>query len=394
MNAIARLILATSISVVSAPSFSLSFFDPLDDQLDMGEYLAENAYGFLPVPIFITEPAVGYGGGLVGVFLHETDEQREKRKQLAEQSIDGGAQLLTPAITAAGGFVTENGTWLGFIGHRRTWSEDSIRYMGGIGYGDINMTFYNQNSTNDLSFLPNGNGVELGMKGTGGIQQLQFRLPETNWFVGLSQLFFVPDMSINNGVFDNSPLEKLLNRTSNSSGLGVIIEYDSKDSFLSPRNGYNYLAEYLWFNKTIGSDFIYQTLNAEGTNYWQLSDDINIALKGQYKALYTDENFISPQYIPDIELRGIPRNLHQGERTFSLESQILKQWNLRWSTNFFAGIGYNGESNQDMFSQDSHVSYGVGFRYLIARRYGLTSGVDLAFSEDDSALYFQVGVGI
>lgn len=27
----------------------------------MGEHLAENAYGFLPIPIIITEPAVGYG---------------------------------------------------------------------------------------------------------------------------------------------------------------------------------------------------------------------------------------------------------------------------------------------------------------------------------------------
>ena len=30
---------------------AISFFDPIDGQLDMGEYLAENAYGFLPVPI-------------------------------------------------------------------------------------------------------------------------------------------------------------------------------------------------------------------------------------------------------------------------------------------------------------------------------------------------------
>ncbi|OEF88403.1 hypothetical protein [Vibrio splendidus] len=42
---------------------AVSFIDEIDGQLDMGEYLAENAYGFLPVPILITEPAVGYGGG-------------------------------------------------------------------------------------------------------------------------------------------------------------------------------------------------------------------------------------------------------------------------------------------------------------------------------------------
>jgi hypothetical protein len=34
--------------------------------LDMSQYLAENRYGFLPVPLAITEPAIGYGGGLFG----------------------------------------------------------------------------------------------------------------------------------------------------------------------------------------------------------------------------------------------------------------------------------------------------------------------------------------
>ncbi|MCZ8488521.1 hypothetical protein O9992_18605 [Vibrio lentus] len=46
-------------------------------ELDMGEYLAKkNAYGFLPVPILITEPAVGYGGGFTGIFMHESEEQK------------------------------------------------------------------------------------------------------------------------------------------------------------------------------------------------------------------------------------------------------------------------------------------------------------------------------
>ena len=36
-----------------------SFFDEVDDQFDMGHHIAENAVGFLPVPIIITEPAVG-----------------------------------------------------------------------------------------------------------------------------------------------------------------------------------------------------------------------------------------------------------------------------------------------------------------------------------------------
>lgn len=43
-------------------------FDPEDSMLDMSQYLQDNPYGFLPVPLVITEPAVGFGGGLFGLF--------------------------------------------------------------------------------------------------------------------------------------------------------------------------------------------------------------------------------------------------------------------------------------------------------------------------------------
>ena len=150
---------------------AVSFFDPIDGQFDMGEHLAENAYGFLPIPIIITEPAVGYGFGISGIFLHESDEQREKRRKLAGTSLDGGAQLLTPAITAAGGFATENGTLMGFLGHRHTWAEDSFRYLGGIGYGEVNMTFVPQSTLPGLGDIFNGRGFDFEITGGGMINQ-------------------------------------------------------------------------------------------------------------------------------------------------------------------------------------------------------------------------------
>ena len=43
-------------------SFWSQFRDPQDGALDVSEWLASKT-GFLPVPIIITEPAVGLGGG-------------------------------------------------------------------------------------------------------------------------------------------------------------------------------------------------------------------------------------------------------------------------------------------------------------------------------------------
>ncbi len=60
-----------AISIVVMQPFNTGatgFIDADDGMLDMGDYLSDNRYGFLPVPMVITEPAVGYGAGLFGLF--------------------------------------------------------------------------------------------------------------------------------------------------------------------------------------------------------------------------------------------------------------------------------------------------------------------------------------
>ena len=126
---LATLLVASS-PVMAEQSY---FFDEQDGQLDLGYHLAENAYGFLPVPVIITEPAIGYGGGLMGLFLHETEQEKQARKKKALESIDGGAQLVPASMTLVGAGGTENGTWFAFAGHRHSWLKDSIRYTGGAG---------------------------------------------------------------------------------------------------------------------------------------------------------------------------------------------------------------------------------------------------------------------
>lgn len=59
-------------------------------------------------------------------------------------------------------------------------------------------------------------------------------------------------------------------------------------------------------------------------------------------------------------------------------------------------LGFGGVGKAEMEStqlDDGTVvwSGGFGFRYLIARRFGLKAGMDFAVSNDDRAFYIQVG---
>ncbi len=45
----------------------------------------------------------------------------------------------------------------------------------------------------------------------------------------------------------------------------------------------------------------------------------------------------------------------------------------------------------DLSDAEVANSYGSGFRYLIARRYGMTMGIDIARGPEETAWYIQAG---
>ncbi|RHW75896.1 glyceraldehyde-3-phosphate dehydrogenase [Colwellia sp. RSH04] len=380
-------------SFIGFSSYATNFFDPIDKQFDMGEYLAENAYGFLPVPIIITEPALGYGGGFTGVFLGENDQQRERRKEAALASLDGGAQLLTPSITAVGGIVTENGTWLGFAGHQHSWLKDSIRYTVGGGYGRINMTYYPFGNDAITNSTLNDKGIELEMIGFGLMQNLQFRLADSHWLLGFKQTYSKPEIGIKGQDKLNEFLGKWLNLSPALSAVGLTLVYDSQNNFMYPTKGFNYHFSYLLYRDAVGSDYKYDAVSLVGKNFWELTNKFNLGVKLEFEALANNDSILPPNAYPYIKLRGIPSNRYQGEAVASLEGQFTWEIDNRWSTSIFAGIGSATGEASDLFSADNQYSYGAGFRYLIARRYGLRAGIDVAFSDNDSALYFNIGTG-
>lgn len=92
------------------------FTDPEDGKLDLSEWLLDHK-GFLPVPIVITEPAVGYGGGVAIAFF------RESLRDTAERSKESGRRA-PPDVFGVGAMATENGTRGGAA---------AVRLIGGSG---------------------------------------------------------------------------------------------------------------------------------------------------------------------------------------------------------------------------------------------------------------------
>ena len=95
--------LATACLALPAWALPEKMTDKEDGAFDLSDYLLLHR-GALPVPIIITEPAVGYGGGIaIAYFSQSFAEQAEKARA-------AGETVIPPDIAVGGAFKRENGS--------------------------------------------------------------------------------------------------------------------------------------------------------------------------------------------------------------------------------------------------------------------------------------------
>jgi hypothetical protein len=373
------------------------FKDPLDGRFDASNFLVENAYGFLPVPIIITDPAVGGGLGMVGLFFHESEEQQERRLEALRESDDGARYLLPPSVSAAGGAYTGNDSWFAGGGHMGFFRQGAIRYMGGGGFGAVNLDFF---GVGDISFT---RPIELNTQAAAVLNSLKFKLGGSHFFAGLTQRFVSARIEpVSLGDLDGSFLPpalqpqwqeimtRLMTQDVVLSALGAVIEFDTRDNFFSPHSGYQYSLEHLWYRDQVGSDVDYELLTFSGHNYWAVNDRIRAGVR--LAADYASTGDLLPPFAtPGIVLRGIPAMRYQGNAVVVAEAELTWQIDQRWSVNVFAGGGRAAKDLDDLGDQPTRVARGGGFRYLVARRYGFEMGMDVARGPEDTVFYIQAG---
>lgn len=391
------LAMALASQLAMAEGFWSQFEDPDDGRFDASAFLAENAYGFLPLPVIITDPAVDGGLGLVGLFFHETDEQKEKRLKALRNAENGSQFLLTPSVSAVGGAVTGNDSWAVGGGHMAFLKQGRVRYLVGGGYGDVNLDFFGFGEVQML------NPLELNTRAAAVVQSLRFRVGESKVFAGVLQRFVdarIRPNSLGGLSGDILPPEfqdrwqefvrDLLTRDVRTSALGIVVEFDSRNNFFSPHSGYRYKLEQLWYRDFFGSDIEYELTSLSGLNYWPLGGRFRAALRVAVDYATTG-SLLPPFAMPGIDLRGVPAGRYQGNFVGLAEAQLAWQVDDRWSLLAFAGSGRAASSYSEFREAPSRVTKGAGFRYLIARRYGFEMGLDVARGPEETVFYIQAG---
>jgi len=358
---------------VSGAEWREVFTDPTDQRLDASRWLLERK-GFLPVPLIITEPAVGYGGGAALLFFHRNPQQSQTGSR---------GELTPPSISAVAAAATENGTKLAALGHLGVWRDDTLRYSGGVGAMSVHLKFYGGDE-----FPRFENGIEYEIEGWGTLQQLLWRRPHSRFWLGGTLIYFDATASLESE--DLPATYDRLEGDVTSTAVGAVVSYDSRDNIFTPTRGLQSEWNVREYWGEFGRDFEYQQI--EGKNRWYFDPDPRWVVGWRL-----DVNFTSgevPFYsLPSINQRGIAKARYQGEAVVATELEVRYDIDGRWFGVAFGGVSRAMDSLDDFGSAPDRWAGGAGVRYLIARALGMHVGIDVARGPEEWTFYIQTGNG-
>jgi hypothetical protein len=364
---VAMLLLASAAQAAEAPRWLDRYLDPQDGQFDLSEHLLKRR-GLLPVPIVITEPALGYGAGLAALWFKESISEAGAR------SLADTGRRAPPSIAAAAAFGTNNGSTGGFAGYFTPLAGDRYRVLGGAGKVGLDLDYYDRL----------GRASAFQLDGQGLLAQALARAGDSDVFIGARYAYLdTSSRFARERVLEIPPrdLDVRIGR------LSLIIDYDSRDNFFTPSSGTFVEAELATASPTLGGNVEFSSLFLRGFHYVPVGDVV-VGLRGDVRASGEGTPFFAKPY---IVLRGIPALRYQDTRAAVVETEL--RWNVtpRWALLGFIGAGRAYGERASFDAADTVVAQGTGFRYLIARQLGLYAGLDVAWGPEERAFYIQIG---
>ncbi|WP_052573387.1 BamA/TamA family outer membrane protein [Haloferula sp. BvORR071] len=381
------MVLYAAVSLATAASAKektkTSFCDPEDGAFDVSSFL-DQPFGFIPTVVPVTEPAVGAGAAIVPVFINLPENGEGK-----------------PDIWGVGGMRTSNGSEALFAGHSGYWMDGRLHTLVGGVDGSINLDFHGLGQNLELSGQPLTYNIDM----TGGMVAGYWALDcEKRWNLGLEYTYAevnlsVPDLASNFRVrgdptgqhfgLDIGQRRDAHGFSSEIGSVGLNLSYDSRNNIFTPTEGL-YSGLIVTFNsEAFGGSSEFQRYQWTNLYYTPLfTDKLILGVKADLQSSSGDV----PIYMrPYVQLRGAPAMRYQGAHVAYAETELRWQFTDRWSVLGFGGIGATWSERRFLSDNDTTWTGGLGLRYLLARKYGLHMGLDVAYGEEGPACYLQFG---
>jgi len=355
-----------------------------DDEKRVEEPKDPNRGRFLPIPIFITEPAIGEGLGLAVAYFHPTKDSPVGAALASPASIGGISkeQAAPPTMTGVMAAYTNNDTVAAGIGHMNSFKDDHIRFTGLVALADVNSTFY----LLDYPFKFNLEGALV-------YQETRFRFGDSKWFWGIGFSYLDANTAFlveqpEDQFSDVEPLLDLFRSDVTNSGLSVKLAWDARDNTSMPNDGLLFDFALWRYDDFIGSDYDYWDARLKLLSFHKFHEKFVLGLRLEGSAIDGNAPFFA---IPWVTLRGIPAMRYQGDRVGMFELEGRYTFSPRWAVLGFAGTGYASSKKPAIDTNDDIYNYGLGARYKVFDAQNVWVGIDIARGPEDTNWYIQIG---
>jgi hypothetical protein len=228
--------------------------------------------------------------------------------------------------------------------------------------------------------------VRYSLEFSAGVAQANWQLAyKSPWSVGVRYVFANVDPRLRDTPLFPGLVDRIRTKISAPT---AILEYDSRDNVFAPTRGIYAESGYLVSRESFGASVDFERFDKVLMGWHPLRHDVTLGARGDYGWSSDSTPFFLRPY---IMLRGVTAMRYQGDQAASFEIEARWQFHGRWSVVAFGGAGRTWTRNDRASFTQNVGSGGMGFRYELARKFGLHAGLDVAASPGTTAVYFVVG---
>jgi hypothetical protein len=359
---------------------------PLPESADMASLspatrppsLAEGRRGeLLWAPVPISNPAVGTGLAVAGAYIF---------------AIDRDDKVSPPTLAALGGLYTSSGTWAAAAVFKTYLAEDRWRVLGVLSYGDVKTDYF-------------GIGTAAGDTGTSVLlhQRGSYLLVE-----GLRRVL-VPDLyaglryqriDIDTDAPADTPPDILATLpgtsfSSASAGVGLRVQYDSRDNNFYPTAGNFGDLSMTFYAPGLGGDQRHQKYLLGANGYWTVRPDWVLAARVSFCGVGGE----APHYAlclfgSDGDIRGYKSGQYRDRAMFATQAElraVLPFLQKKLGASAFFGFGEVAPSFGHLNASDVLFGGGLGVRYRVTKQDPINLRLEYAWGRGGGSFYLGVG---
>jgi outer membrane protein assembly factor BamA len=365
------IVVAFALSAMTSQSFGQQS-NPLQvegqTQVAPAQAVSTGGHDIVVAPIPISNPSIGTGLALTGMWLYQTDPQSPE------------------SFSGLGGGYTSNHSWLVGAMEKLNFDADLYRLTAGIGYGQVNYNFFGIGTASSNVSIP------LEEKVLGGM--LDFRRKVFSALhVGLRWTY--GDVKTAFGATPG-PLSPFISGRQFDlvvSGLGLVASWDTRDRGFAPTRGTFAEFKSNFASSAFGSDIAFQTYSIAWNGYYLLGDPNVLAARVSLCKVSTSAPFFATcAYGASDDLRGYEVGRYRDYNMISGQAEYRIKLTARFGAVAFAGVGSVANAFGQLFSSTALPAAGVGLRYLAVPSQGVTISLDYAWGRaGSSGAYVYIG---